>query len=199
MSAILNRRGIPVVCRILKKIVIVWIILVVLVALAGDVTVAAADGGRTAASFLNIGIGARAAGMGGAYTAVADGAPAIYWNPAGLANLRQSEVMLSHFAWYQDITLEHGSAAIPVREDVNLGFGITYMNYGKINGFDINGQPTGELSAYDLAGSVGIGARLSDRVSAGLAVKIIRQQLHTLDASAFAADVGLRYSAGKIQ
>lgn len=33
-------------------------------------------------------LGARAMGMGGAYTALADDASAVYWNPAGLANVR---------------------------------------------------------------------------------------------------------------
>ncbi len=36
--------------------------------------------------------GARAAGMGGAYTAVADDYTASYWNPAGLAQIRRIEI-----------------------------------------------------------------------------------------------------------
>ncbi|MBN2407725.1 MAG: hypothetical protein JXJ19_08510 [Elusimicrobia bacterium] len=39
------------------------------------------------AAFLDIGAGARAMGMGGAFTAVSDDATASYWNPAGLAGL----------------------------------------------------------------------------------------------------------------
>lgn len=39
----------------------------------------------------NAGVGARAMGMGGAYTAVSDDAAAIYYNPAGLAQMRRIE------------------------------------------------------------------------------------------------------------
>ena len=37
--------------------------------------------GTTAAQFLKIGIGARALALGGAYSAIADDASALYWNP----------------------------------------------------------------------------------------------------------------------
>ncbi len=40
--------------------------------------------GNYAASFLEIGVGARALGMGGAFCSIADDGSAFYWNPAGL-------------------------------------------------------------------------------------------------------------------
>ncbi len=40
--------------------------------------------GEYAASFLEIGVGARALGMGGAFCSIADDESAFYWNPAGL-------------------------------------------------------------------------------------------------------------------
>ena len=46
--------------------------------------------GTTAASFLEVGIGARSMGMGGAYVAVAQDAIAMYWNPAGLSRIQQA-------------------------------------------------------------------------------------------------------------
>ena len=41
---------------------------------------------------LKAGVGARPLGKGGAFTAIADNADAPYWNPAGLANLKQQEI-----------------------------------------------------------------------------------------------------------
>ncbi|MFZ0391176.1 MAG: hypothetical protein WAN36_12025 [Calditrichia bacterium] len=49
---------------------------------AGRQTAGAADS-RYAGSFLELGVGARAMAMGGAYVAVADDGFAFYWNPAG--------------------------------------------------------------------------------------------------------------------
>lgn len=48
------------------------------------------------ALFDDLGMGARAPGMGNAFTAVADDLYAIYYNPAGLATLERSQLSASH-------------------------------------------------------------------------------------------------------
>src|SRR5271170_5287471 len=52
--------------------------------------------GTTTADFLELGVGARADAMGEAYSAVADGADALYWNPGGLARVQDHDVTLKH-------------------------------------------------------------------------------------------------------
>jgi len=54
-----------------------------------------------------LGIGARAMAMGSAYTAVADDIMAVYYNPAGLAQLEKHSIMLGYL--YADATLEADS------------------------------------------------------------------------------------------
>jgi len=46
-------------------------------------------------SDLGMGVGARAIGMGGAFVAIADDPSATFWNPAGLTDLRGSQILLS--------------------------------------------------------------------------------------------------------
>jgi hypothetical protein len=46
-----------------------------------------AQSSKYGGSFLEIGVGARALGMGGAHVAIADDGSAFYWNPAGIASL----------------------------------------------------------------------------------------------------------------
>ena len=47
--------------------------------------------GTFGAQFLKIGVSARATGMGSAYTAVADNAEGVYWNPAGIVSVRDNQ------------------------------------------------------------------------------------------------------------
>ena len=44
--------------------------------------------GKDAAAFLKKSVGVKAVGMGGAFTSIADDTSAIYWNPAGLAQIQ---------------------------------------------------------------------------------------------------------------
>ena len=62
-----------------------------------------------------VGAGARANGMGGAFTAIADDATAASWNPAGLAQLRQPEISVVH----DGITTERTTTAL-LRYDIDV-------------------------------------------------------------------------------
>ncbi|MBN1482020.1 hypothetical protein EH223_06845, partial [candidate division KSB1 bacterium] len=70
----------------MKRLIAIWtaVLLVVNVPLfAQEVTKV----GTTAAGFLNIDVGARAIGMGGAYVAVSDDIMSMYWNVAGISRI----------------------------------------------------------------------------------------------------------------
>ncbi len=74
------------------------ILALVFVCLAGS-----AQATKYAGAFMENGGGARALGMGGAFTAVADDPSATFWNPAGLANLGQKEILLMHSERFGDL------------------------------------------------------------------------------------------------
>src|SRR2546426_7784947 len=71
--------------------------------------------GTSSGTFLRIGVGARAIGLGESFVAVANDPSAIYWNPAGLASLQRQELLLSHVEWPADIRYEHAAWVLPVQ------------------------------------------------------------------------------------
>ena len=71
--------------------------------------------GTSSATFLRIGVGARAVGMGETFVAVANDPSAVYWNPAGLASLQRRELSISHVQWPADVTYEHLTLVLPSR------------------------------------------------------------------------------------
>jgi hypothetical protein len=177
----------------LYKVVVVLILLIAATALLGEVTVAATNVGTSAADFLLIGYGARAASLGGAFTAVSNGASAGYWNPAGLTSLEGGEVTLGHFSWLQDISVEQAAIGFPLRDGLVAGVSLTYVNYGTIDGYDANGLATGQLTAYDYAAGVSLGFNLMESLSLGVTSKYISQRLDDVSASSMAFDVGAKF------
>lgn len=171
-------------------------LLTLLLVLLASGSFAGQFGGETAANFLKIGIGARSAGMGGAYTAVAEGAISALWNPANMARSEDGDLILGHQSGLQDIALEYGAVSFGLSDDWRGNAAIVYMGYGDIPGYDLLGNSTGQLSAYDLMVSLSGSYRINDEFSAGLTLKLVRQQLDQISASTVAGDLGVHYSSG---
>ncbi len=90
---------------------------------------------KYAGAFMENGGGARALGMGGAFTAVADDPSATFWNPAGLATLADKEILLMHSERFGDlIDRDFISYTQPVSWNVlggtSSGIGISMIRLG---------------------------------------------------------------------
>ncbi|MCM2304598.1 MAG: PorV/PorQ family protein [Elusimicrobia bacterium] len=148
------------------------------------------------ASFLNIGVGARGLGMGGAYTALADDANAIYWNPAGLAKLDKREFTASHAEMFESTRLDFLAYAHPTAQGT-FAAAATYLSQGKIDGRDSLGRQTAGFDASDAAISAGY-ARKLEIAEVGATFKYIRSHIGSTEAQAIAADVGAKRELGRI-
>mgnify|MGYP001560683542 CR=1 FL=1 len=161
---------------------------------------AVAARGAETASYLDIGVGARGLGMGGAYTALADDAHSVYWNPAGLARLEKREVAASHSELGNSTRHDFLAYAHPTSQAV-LAAAFTYLNQGTIAGRDAAGRPTGGYGASDTALAFAAG-RKTDLVDAGVSVKYLRSHIASAEAQGLGLDAGLRRElpagAGKV-
>lgn len=169
-----------------------------------------ADRGTSAAQFLKVAPGARATGMGEAYSASCEDAYAAYYNPAGLARLRRVEVAASHQQRFQGIAHEFAAAAVPLlawteskRERSEFGvlaFALTSLSVGGIErrGLVETDEPTGSFGAADFAYALGYGYAFDRRLSGGITLKRIEQRIDAYRASASAVDAGGLYRAGRV-
>ena len=80
---------------------------------------------KYAGEFLSLGAGARSLGMGGTHAALANDVTAVYWNPAGLAQLNYPEITLMHAEQFAGIVqYNFGAFALPHGKDASLGIGL---------------------------------------------------------------------------
>lgn len=153
------------------------------------------------AAFLKMDVGARAVGLGGAYTALADDVTAIYWNPAGLAQLDQIELNFMHNQWFSGINYEFLGAAYPV-ENLTFATSFTYLYMNEIKEVlnDTQGQGNGRywetgkvFSAEDMALSLAFAQAIEKNFFMGVNFKYINENIENESASGFALDLGVIY------
>ncbi len=151
--------------------------------------------GTAAAPFLEIEVGARAIGMGGAFTATANDVSAIYWNPAGLATLKQGEADFVHTQWLAGIHFDHVAAAIPVTPEIWFGGFVSAVTMDEMEVRTIDyPDGTGELfQASDIAIGLSGAWRLTDRLTIGGNGKYISEKIWHMSASSIALDLGLLF------
>jgi hypothetical protein len=152
--------------------------------------------GTTAAPFLEIDVGPRAIGMGGAFVAVANDATALYWNTAGLSRLAKNQMIFLHTAWIADINFDFVGGAFPLGHFGAVGFSITSLttNEMKVRTID-EPEGTGErFSVGDIAIGIAYAKNLTDRFSIGFQTKYIRQQIWHMTATGLAFDIGTLFT-----
>ncbi|MBU8921584.1 MAG: PorV/PorQ family protein [Bacteroidales bacterium] len=155
--------------------------------------------GTYAAQFLKIGTSARAAGMGSAFTAVANDATAMYWNPAGLVEINRTQVTLNNVVWPADIDV-YFAGAVFTTPYLPGTFGISvraltmdpqeertiYMPQGTNRFFD----------AGDMSFGLSYAMYFTDKFSAGTTVHYIHMGLADKSVGAMVVDFGLLYRIG---
>jgi hypothetical protein len=156
-------------------------------------TVPAAGGGTTAVDFLRMGVSARSAATGEAFSAVSDGPVSTYYNPAGLSRTENFQIAGMHSEWFQDLRYEYLGLALPVGRRGGVGVSFSYLTFGSIRGFSETDEPLGDVSAYDMAAALSYGHRLTDGLSLGLGVKTVGEKLDNVEAFGFAADIGIQF------
>ncbi len=142
--------------------------------------------------FLQAELSPRASALGGAYTAIGNDVYAMYYNPAGVGQLKRHQIGFTHVQWFQDVRMQNASAAFKVDSRLVLGLGFSYLGMPSIQGKDIYGQPTEALTVNSSISQFSLAYKLHPSFSMGITLKYFRDNLAGFVASGFAFDVGFQ-------
>lgn len=167
--------------------------------------------GTSSMQFLNVAPDARVSGLGTAYTAIASGAHALYWNPAGLARTTGHSLALDRVDWLLDATHYSLAYGVSLARFGNLGVHFYLADMGDFqetrvdqlgfverDGVQVyNPGLTGQsFSLQSWVVGLSYARNFTDRFAAGLTVKMAREDLWLASTSVLLFDFGMTYETG---
>jgi len=154
--------------------------------------------GKSGFGFLKISPSARAAGMGDAFTAIADDVTTIFYNPAGLTNLNGSVFNFNHTDWIVNSSIISGAIATPLGRNGALGLSIVKFDTEDFEETTVaDPEGTGRMiNAGDLALAIAYAIQLTDNLSFGFKGQYLEENIDTDKATAVTADFSTYYKTG---
>ena len=155
---------------------------------------ASSNEGTSGLSFLKFGTGAKALGMGEAFTAQSGDVTSAWWNPAGLSGIEGIQVSFTHNQWFQDITVEHFASALNFGKNT-LGLNLSMV---KVPDIQVREGPTEKpmawFDAHDMAFSFSFARNIIEGFALGLSAKWLYEKIDIYSASGLGFDLGGIYS-----
>jgi len=150
------------------------------------------------AQFLEIGMGARATGMGEAYTVMVNDASAVFWNPAGLADVQGNNLFTAYNQWPADISIGGLSLARNFGNLGTIGISTVYLMTDDMEITTID-QPEGTGDYFSISNyALGLtySRYLTDKVSVGITTKLVHEEYYDFGYTTWALDLGTLYRTG---
>jgi hypothetical protein len=154
--------------------------------------------GISSFQFLKLGVGARGVAMGESFVAVANDASALYWNPAGLVQFTDNQVLASHTEYVVDIKHDFFGVVYHLTEQDAIGASFSSLHMDDME-ITTEAQPfgTGRFFSFgDIAVGVSYGKKMTDQFSFGATVRYVEETLDVLKMRSVMVDLGTYYWTG---
>ncbi len=202
----------------------IFIRLAIIILFYSSVSVIAQDNfekvAQSGMQYLKIGVDGAMVGKGESGISYVEGVSAMFWNPAGLSDLKGQEVMFSHNSWIADISMNVFAFGMDFNDWGVFGVNLLWMDYGELRRTSVATTieqsakggyvDEGSFSPSDMALGLAYSLQVSEQFSFGGQVRylyqnygnniIINNSGESVDSentmSAFTFDFGTKYRTG---
>ncbi|MGH9261623.1 MAG: PorV/PorQ family protein, partial [Acidimicrobiales bacterium] len=154
--------------------------------------------GGASGEVMLLGAGARGSALGGGFAALTTDVTAMYYNPAGLAQLARPAVEVGTFDYVAQTSYTWAGMAFPMAGGVrSIGVALGTFGFGDQPIYTVD-NPDGDGTTYSVRETFISGTyaqNFSDRFSAGFSLKFITDALGDTKASGVAVDLGTNFHA----
>lgn len=153
--------------------------------------------GAAGAQFLKIGVGARGSAMA-ANAAVTNDLSSIWWNPAGVADVKTLGGEFAYTKWFAGFDHVFAAISLPIGEQFTAAASATAFNSEDIEITTIQ-KPEGTGHYYhvsDVALGLTFAGYLTEDFSFGFNLKYINNAFASVSSNTFGFDVGTMYKTG---
>jgi hypothetical protein len=159
--------------------------------------------GRTTFQFLKIGNGARQVALGEASIASVQDVNSVFWNPGAITGIDGAEASFSYNSWIADLKVLSGAVGYNIDGIATVAVNYISLDYGDIPEAGVTSVSGGTdtrtgsfFSGNDLSVGLGIAKMFTDKLSIGVNIKYMREELFIYSSSLWGFDVGSFYNTG---
>jgi hypothetical protein len=149
------------------------------------------NAGTSSILFLRAGVSARVSALGETFTAISDDENALYYNPAGLANIKMGSVGFNHTQWIEDTRIDNIVVGYNFDKKLGVALGISHFWMPAIEGKDHLGMSTGDINVSSSIINLGLGYKVDPSLYVGLGIKYFKDDLAGFSANGVAIDAGI--------
>lgn len=182
--------------RRLRTVPVIFVVSLLLgaLAVAPSAVVLAQPGPASTFSFLRLEPSARAASLGGSFSAVyGDDVSALFYNPALLNESMHRSLSMSYLNHLGGVNAGFLAYARQVEGLGTFGAGLRFVSWGDMTGYDDTGEETGGIGASNAALTLSYSREDGPGLTYGANVHAVFSRLDDYGASAVAGDVGAAY------
>lgn len=145
---------------------------------------------------------ARSNGLGGANSSFVKGIEGQFWNVAGVAHTKHTEIIFTQTQWLKGSGTNISAFGFSQKLGKNsgvLGVSVMSINYGDIDITTVE-QPEGQIGTFSpkmMNINISYSKVFSNSIYGGINLKVLSESISNVKASGIAIDAGIQYITGK--